>query len=323
MFYIRNNSKTVFYEKAAVAPKCGYQVQALAIVTLLSMGFVSLELLEIAQPLFTGVFLVCAMLGFGYVATIPSDYVVSDLEKSNFRSVSAELTISLINLATVTIIVIVLSSIVYSYQGLQSLQDMGQWQNFYGKLFLVLNLGLVCIFLLLKYIEVFIIGRLEGLASGLQSYVRTGQVEQASEELERLAGRAHRNELEVLEGCLARLKLDINQYLLSLTKTLQDKHKLQSQLDIAENIQKGMLPRLENVNDMLKKAQQPYSLAGGMSAAKTVGGDMYDCFLLDGDHMLVMIADVEGKGLPAALFMVVTQALLNNSASAGNPAKIL
>ena len=74
---------------------------------------------------------------------------------------------------------------------------------------------------------------------------------------------------------------------------------------------------------MLKKAQQPYSLAGGMSAAKTVGGDMYDCFLLDDDHMLVMIADVEGKGLPAALFMVVTQALLNNSASAGNPAKIL
>ena len=144
-------------------------------------------------------------------ATIPSDYVVSDLEKSNFRSVSAELTISLINLATVTIIVIVLSSIVYSYQGLQSLQDMEQWHNFYGKLFLVLNLGLVCIFLLLKYIEVFIIGRLEGLASGLQSYVRTGQVEQASEELERLAGRAHRNELEVLEGCLARLKLDINQ----------------------------------------------------------------------------------------------------------------
>lgn len=323
LFYIRNNSRTVFYEKAAATPKGGYQVQALAIVTLLSMGFVSLELLEIAQPVFTGAFLACAMLGFGYVATIPSDYVVSDLEKSNFRSVSAELTISLINLATVTIIVIVLSSVVYSYQGLQSLQDLEQWQNFYGKLFLVLNLGLVCIFLLLKYIEVFIIGRLEGLASGLQNYVRTGQVEQASEELEQLAGRAHRNELEVLEGCLARLKLDINQYLQSLTKTLQDKHKLQSQLDIAENIQKGMLPRLEDVNDVLKKAQHPYSLAGGMSAAKTVGGDMYDCFLLDADHMLVMIADVEGKGLPAALFMVVTQALLNNSASAGNPAKIL
>lgn len=323
LFYIRNNSRTVFYEKAATVPKCGYQVQALAIVNLLSMGFVSLELLQIAQPLFTGLFLACALLGFGYVVTIPSNYLVSDLEKSNFRSVSAELTISLINLATVTIIVIVLSSIIYSYQGLQSLQDMEQWHKFYGKLFLVLNLGLVCIFLLLRYIEVFIIGKLESLASGLQSYVRTGQVEQTSKELEQLAGRVHRNELEVLEGCLARLKLDINQYLLSLTKTLQDKHKLQSQLDIAENIQKGMLPKLEDVNDILKKAQHPYSLAGGMSAAKTVGGDMYDCFLLDADHMLVMIADVEGKGLPAALFMVVTQALLNNSASVGNPAKIL
>ncbi|MGM9569480.1 MAG: PP2C family protein-serine/threonine phosphatase [Phascolarctobacterium sp.] len=323
LFYIRNNSSTVFYEKAAAKPTGGYQVQVLAIVTLLSIGSVSLELLEIAQPLFTCLFLICAMLGFAYVATIPSHYLVSDLEKSNFRSVSAELTISLINLATITIIVIVISSVIYSYQGLQSLQDLEQWRKFYGKLFLVLNLGLVCIFLLLRYIEVFIIGKLEGLAEGLRNYVHTGEIEQTSKELEQLAGRVHRNELEVLEGCLARLKLDINQYLLSLTKTLQDKHKLQSQLDIAENIQKGMLPKLEDVNATLKQAQQPYTLAGGMSAAKTVGGDMYDCLLLDTDHLLVMIADVEGKGLPAALFMVVTQALLNNSANVPNPAMIL
>lgn len=323
LFYIRNNSKNIYYEPACSAACGGYQLPVLAVVSALSTVFLVLEQMALSSIYLTTALLGCNVLGLAYVATIPSHYAVSNLEKSSFRSVSAELTVSLINLVTITIIVIVLSSIMYSYQGLQILQDIGEWHKFYTKLFLILNVGLVCIFILLKDIEISIIGKLESLAAGLKGYVQTGEVEQSSEQLQQLASRAHRNELEVLEGCLSQLKLDINSYLNSLTKTLQDKHKLQSQLEIAENIQKGMLPKLEDIDLALQNNKQPYTVLGGMKAAKTVGGDVYDCFLLDDKHLLFMIADVEGKGLPAALFMVVTQALLNNAASEGAPSQIL
>ena len=54
-----------------------------------------------------------------------------------------------------------------------------------------------------------------------------------------------------------------------------------------------------------------------MQAAKEVGGDFYDFFLIDRTHLCVVIADVSGKGVPAALFMVIAKTLIKNHAQAG------
>lgn len=54
-----------------------------------------------------------------------------------------------------------------------------------------------------------------------------------------------------------------------------------------------------------------------MTPAKEVGGDFYDFFMIDDDHMAIVIADVSGKGIPAALFMVIAKTLLKNQAQIG------
>ena len=61
-----------------------------------------------------------------------------------------------------------------------------------------------------------------------------------------------------------------------------------------------------------------------MDPAKEVGGDFYDFFLIDDDHLATVIADVSGKGVPAALFMMSSKILLNDHATiGGSPAEIL
>ena len=56
-----------------------------------------------------------------------------------------------------------------------------------------------------------------------------------------------------------------------------------------------------------------------MNPAKEVGGDFYDFFLIDQQHLGIVMADVSGKGVPAALFMVIAKTLIKNRALMGEP----
>lgn len=71
----------------------------------------------------------------------------------------------------------------------------------------------------------------------------------------------------------------------------------QTELDMAREIQMGMLP-------LVPPAGESFELHAVLNTAKEVGGDFYDCFMIDQDHLCVVIADVSGKGVPAALFMM-------------------
>ena len=67
-----------------------------------------------------------------------------------------------------------------------------------------------------------------------------------------------------------------------------------------------------------------FDIYARMTPAKDVGGDFYDFFLVDSDHLCMVIADVSGKGVPAALFMMASKIILANNAKMGkSPAKIL
>lgn len=91
----------------------------------------------------------------------------------------------------------------------------------------------------------------------------------------------------------------------------------QNELSTAANIQLSSLPRR-----FPKKPE--FALFASMDPAKEVGGDFYDFFFIDNDHLALVAADVSGKGAPAALFMMRSKTIIKSLASSGmSPAKVL
>ncbi len=98
-----------------------------------------------------------------------------------------------------------------------------------------------------------------------------------------------------------------------MVKSLQEKERIGAELSLARDIQSNMLPRIfPPFPD-----HEEFDIFASMDAAKEVGGDFYDMFMIDDRHVAVVIADVSGKGIPAALVMVVTKTLIKNHAQLG------
>ena len=108
--------------------------------------------------------------------------------------------------------------------------------------------------------------------------------------------------------------------LCNLTNVTAEKERIGAELNVATQIQADMLPRIFPAFP----DRSEFDIYATMTPAKEVGGDFYDFFLIDHDHLGMVMADVSGKGVPAALFMVITKTLIKNRAMMGDsPAKIL
>ena len=100
----------------------------------------------------------------------------------------------------------------------------------------------------------------------------------------------------------------------------KEKERLDTELTMATRIQAETLP---NIFPAFPE-RDDFNVYASMNPAKEVGGDFYDFFLLDDTHLGVVMADVSGKGVPAALFMMVSKILIQNIAMMGNkPAEVL
>lgn len=93
----------------------------------------------------------------------------------------------------------------------------------------------------------------------------------------------------------------------------REKERIGAELHVATQIQSSMLPCIFPAFP----EYQEFDIYASMNPAKEVGGDFYDFFLVDKDHLALVIADVSGKGVPAALFMMISKTLLKNAAQAG------
>ena len=116
-----------------------------------------------------------------------------------------------------------------------------------------------------------------------------------------------------LSEAVKKMEKDLYAYVDDLTRMTAEKERISAELDVATQIQADMLPRIfPPFPD-----QTEFDIYATMNPAKEVGGDFYDFFLVDEDHLAVVIADVSGKGVPAALFMVIAKTLINNHARGG------
>ena len=128
-----------------------------------------------------------------------------------------------------------------------------------------------------------------------------------------------KDELGVLARSIEKMSVDMNKYIEDLTHTTAEKERLSAELDVATQIQANMLPRIFPPY----KEHPELELFATMEPAKEVGGDFYDFFMVDGDHFAVTVGDVSGKGVPAALFMVIAKTLIKNSILQGlQPAQV-
>ena len=128
------------------------------------------------------------------------------------------------------------------------------------------------------------------------------------------------DEIEVLAQAFATLSRRTRDYISQITEITAEKERISTELELATRIQADMLP---NVFPAFPERQE-FDIFATMTPAKEVGGDFYDFFLIDEDHLGIVMADVSGKGVPAALFMMMSKILANNYAMmGGNPAKVL
>lgn len=128
------------------------------------------------------------------------------------------------------------------------------------------------------------------------------------------------DEIENLARSFENMDKKLHKYIGENTRILLEKQRVNTELNLATKLQAEILPSkfpaFPDRDELLIYAD--------MTPAKEVGGDFYDFFFVDYDHLAIIMADVSGKGVPAAMFMMMAKSLLKARVlSGGNPGAIL
>ena len=129
------------------------------------------------------------------------------------------------------------------------------------------------------------------------------------------------DEIENLSETMKEMESDISDYVKELKNVTAERERINTELNVAGNIQEGMLP---NAFPLFPDREE-FDVYASMNPAKEVGGDFYNIFMPDDDHLVMVIADVSGKGIPAALFMMGSTIMIRDYTEMdySSPAKML
>ena len=174
-------------------------------------------------------------------------------------------------------------------------------------------LAALCL-LLLNY---FVLRPLKKVQKNIQVYKETKESEKV---ISSLAEVRNRNEIGQLSGDVSALVKEIDDYVSRIETITAEKERIGAELSLASRIQTAMLPNtFPPYPD-----QTEFDIYASMDPAKEVGGDFYDFFFVDDDHLCMIMADISGKGIPAALMMMASKIVLENYGKMGkSPAAIL
>jgi sigma-B regulation protein RsbU (phosphoserine phosphatase) len=175
-------------------------------------------------------------------------------------------------------------------------------------LLIMAAIAILTIFVFLKLLRRLIVVPVNKLAAAAASFVSNGDrttsglAVSAMSELDIHTG----DEIESLSLSMRTMARDIAEYVKNITAITSEKEHIRAELNVASRIQTSMLPCIfPPFPD-----RSEFDLYGLMNPAKEVGGDFYDFFMLGEDRLAIVIADVSGKGVPAALFMVISKTLI-------------
>ncbi len=121
------------------------------------------------------------------------------------------------------------------------------------------------------------------------------------------------DEIEELAKSIEDIDVQLRDYINTNTRITAEKERIGAELDMAASIQLSQLPgKFPAFPD-----RTDFDIYASMTPAKEVGGDFYDFYMTDDDHIVLVIADVSGKGIPAALFMMISRILIKNCMQQG------
>lgn len=191
---------------------------------------------------------------------------------------------------------------------------------FYSILFQVLLVQLIIAILI-----AFGIRPLKMILENIRSYTDSKNSGMTNQNLEKiLSGRGSfaikRNEIGQLAEDFMVLTNEIDSYVDNIEMITKENERISAELGLASRIQSSMLPGIFPAFPERKEID----IYASMDPAREVGGDFYDFFFIDENHLALVMADVSGKGIPGALFMMISKVILQNvTYGGGSPAKIL
>jgi sigma-B regulation protein RsbU (phosphoserine phosphatase) len=119
------------------------------------------------------------------------------------------------------------------------------------------------------------------------------------------------NDLEVLSDSIEKMKERLSSYRKNTLQSSLDKKEMENELNLAKDIEMGMVPS----KFPLFPDRKDFDCFGKLIPAKIVGGDLFDIFLLDENQLFISICDTLGKGIPAAMFSVMTRTFIRSIAN--------
>lgn len=187
---------------------------------------------------------------------------------------------------------------------------------------IIIVLGLITLFLIFIYILVIeraMVRPINAVAKAADSYIKDENSGLKNNHFDHLSIHTG-DEIENLSNVMKKMANDIGVYIDNLTRVTAERERIGAELSLATEIQANYLPSIFPAFP----DRTEFDLHATMDPAKEVGGDFYDFFLIDEDHLGLVMADVSGKGVPAALFMMISKTLIKNQAHFGaSPANVL
>ena len=130
----------------------------------------------------------------------------------------------------------------------------------------------------------------------------------------------HKDELQMLGDSFAEMTERINAYTQEVARATEEQGRISAEYNVAKQIQTDILPSVFPAFP----ERRDFDIYASLYSSKEICGDFYDFFLIDDDHLCMVVGDVSGKGVPAAMFMVIVKTLIKNRALQGfSPAEVL
>lgn len=183
-----------------------------------------------------------------------------------------------------------------------------------------LVVGALFLLLFLRQLNRSVIAPVARMAESAEDFVQQSGKKPDPSELHFRDPQVHTgDEVELLSENLNKMTSELVEYMGNLKQVTADRERIGAELSVATSIQSSMLPRIFPAFP----ERTEFDIYAELKVAREMGGSFYDLFLVDEKHLAVVMGEIAGKGIPAALLMVITKTLIKNYAQMGySPEKV-